>query len=101
MRSRCLAAAAVVSATLTACVPPPPGIEEVPLSRASRESLQDYFAIPERPKAFAFAPATGASWHAWGYRSAEQARDVALRKCEEFGSPCEIYAINDVVVWGR
>ena len=92
----------LAAAALAGCVVAPQvRIEDAPMSPASRDSLRGYFAIDERPKAFAFAPATGASWHAWGYRSVQEAQAVALKKCEEMGSPCEIYAINNVIVWRK
>jgi hypothetical protein len=88
---------------LAGCVESAPSadIDQAPLTDAGRVGLRRYFAIDRRPKVCAIAPKTGAIWYAWSYPTLEQTRDVALRKCEAFGSPCEVYAINDTVVWRK
>jgi len=97
------AAIVVVALSLFGCAAQQqnPAIDRAPMSGESKDSLRRYFAMDARPKVFAFAPRTGASWHAWGYPSVEETRAIALSKCEELGSACEIYAINDTVVWKK
>lgn len=97
-RSVSVVAAALWFAACAASTPDAE-IERAPLSQAGKDGLRRYFAIDKRPKVCAIAPATGAIWYAWSYATLEETRAVALRKCESFGSPCEVYAINDTVVW--
>jgi hypothetical protein len=65
----------------------------------SKQQARAYFAKPN-PKAFAFAPGPGTNWHAWGYASTEEARQISVSKCEELtGQRCVLFALNDEIIW--
>ncbi len=96
------AGVATVLGLLTACTAPPggddPRLAEANLTAASRQDFRSYLSRP-LPKAFAVAPATGQSWHAWGYPTAAETQQVALSGCEALGNPCELFAIDNDIVW--
>jgi len=76
-----------------------PRIDQAPMNADSKRQARDYFSKPN-PKAFAFAPGPGTNWHAWGYASTEEARQVSVSKCEELtGQRCALFALNDEIVW--
>jgi Sel1 repeat len=65
----------------------------------TQRQFRSYLGQPD-PKAFAFSPETGREWHAWGYPTLEQSKQVALSKCEELtGRRCVLFAVNDEIVW--
>jgi hypothetical protein len=98
MAGLCLVAQAALSGCASLPFGSDPRIRDVELTPEDRRALDVYFSRPS-PKAFAFAPATGKSWHAWGYPNVEEAKEVALGACEDLGSPCVLLAVNDEVVW--
>ena len=76
-----------------------PRIDQAPLNEDSRRQARAYFGEPNA-KAFAFDPKSGTNWHAWGYSSVDQAKQIALSKCEELTKQrCAFFAVNDEIVW--
>lgn len=95
---------AAVLALLSGCAVVPgaddPRLAEANLTAGSRADFRSYLGRPT-PKAFAVAPTTGQSWHAWGYPTAAETQQVALSGCEALGNPCELFAIDNEIVWRR
>lgn len=103
-----------VALTLAACAPPDfdftqilptsgpgfvPQVSNLPFDAEGRRAYEGY-SRRQNPKAFAFSPATGKTWQAWGYNSVQETMQIALSKCETVSSSqCEIYAVNSNVVW--
>ncbi len=76
-----------------------PRVAQAPMNDSSREQFRSYLGRPN-PKAFAFSPEKGTNWHAWGYNSNEEARQVSVSKCEEVtGTRCVLFALNNEIVW--
>ena len=70
-------------------------VKAVPfLGTEGRTAYANFLAYP-LPRAFAISRAGG--W-GWGVRGAD-ARRLALDNCERRGGPCEIYAVDKLVVW--
>jgi SH3-like domain-containing protein len=93
---------ATVLVILSGCAAVPgaddPRLAEANLTPGSRQDFRSYLGRPP-PKAFAVAPTTGQSWHAWGYPTAAETQQVALSGCEALGNPCELFAIDNEIVW--
>lgn len=104
MRKMAVLAPLALVPVLAACAGGPaveadPRLAAVPLSAEARAALQGYFRRPN-PKVFAFSPATGRSWYAYGQRTAEITRAMAIGTCRELAqAPCEVLAENDAIVW--
>ena len=78
-----------------------PRLAQAPMTAAARAEARAYFARPG-PKALAFSPETGGNGYVWGTAaaSAEEAERLALGQCEELtGTRCELFAVNDEIVW--
>ena len=76
-----------------------PRVAQAPMNDSSREQFRSYLGRPN-PKAFAFSLEKGTNWHAWGYNSNEEARQISVSKCEEVtGTRCLLFALNDEIVW--
>jgi dienelactone hydrolase len=81
--------------------PPPSGFaavadaDQVPTTRANRDTLYKRFLAAKPPRAFALGP-NGAA----GYASGDWALGRALGFCQaRRGAPCKFYAVDDDVVW--
>jgi hypothetical protein len=78
-----------------------PRLAQAPMTAAAKAEARAYFARPG-PKALAFSPETGGNRYVWGTAaaSAEDAERLALGLCEErTGTRCELFAVNDEIVW--
>jgi TPR repeat protein len=76
-----------------------PRVAQAPMNESSKSQFHSYLSKPN-PKAFAFSPEKGTNWHAWGYASTDEARQVSVSKCQEVtGTRCVLFALNNEIVW--
>jgi hypothetical protein len=76
-----------------------PRIDQAPMRADTKSEARAYFN-KRNPKAFAFSPEKGTYWSAWESSSVEDAKEVAMRKCEEeTRTPCVLFAVNNEIVW--
>jgi dienelactone hydrolase len=69
-------------------------VSKVPLSAKSRAAGYERFLAAERPRAFAIG-----SQGAWGYATGDYVTGRALGFCQRSGQTCQLYAVDDDVVW--
>jgi SPOR domain len=76
-----------------------PRIDQAPMRADTKDGARAYFN-KRNPKAFAFSPEQGTYWSAWGSSSVEDAKEQAMRGCEETTrTPCVLFAVNNEIVW--
>ena len=76
-----------------------PRIDQAPMRADTRNEARAYFN-KRNPKAFAFSPENGMYWSAWGSSSVEDAKELAMRECEEMTrTPCVLFAVDNEIVW--
>lgn len=69
-------------------------VGKVPLSAKSRTAGYERFLAAGTPRAFAIG-----SQGAWGYATGDYVTGRALGFCQRSGQPCQLYAVDDDVVW--
>ena len=76
-----------------------PRIDQAPMRADTKSDARKYFNRAN-PKAFAFSPEKGTYWAQWGASTLEDAKESAIRKCEETTrTTCQLFAINNEIVW--
>ena len=76
-----------------------PRIDQAPMRADTKNEARKYFNKPN-PKAFAFSPEKGTYWAHWGSSTLTDAKESAIRKCEESTrTTCLLFAVNNEIVW--
>ncbi len=69
-------------------------LEKVPVDVQTQTTAYAKFLASKLPRAFAVGPN-----NAWGIASGDYAMGRALGMCQRSGRPCQLYAVDDHVVW--
>ena len=76
-----------------------PRIDQAPMRADTKSEARKYFNRPD-PKAFAFSPEKGTYWAQWGSPTLTDAKESAIRRCEETTrTTCQLFAVNNEIVW--
>ncbi len=69
-------------------------VSAVPISASARSAGYDKFLAARSPRAFAVGDKGG-----WGYAIGDYVTGRALGFCQRSGQTCQLYAVDDDVVW--
>jgi hypothetical protein len=69
-------------------------VSAVPISASARVAGYEKFLAAPSPRAFAVGQKG-----AWGYATGDYVTGRALGFCQRSGQPCQLYAVDNDVVW--